>query len=695
MFLTFKNLFRIIFLTVIIFGGNYLLASETNGTVIDSANYKIARFVIPNGLGGVLLNNEAGYINFRPSFSNFYLRITDIEFTGYSWGDRVGYINFNSKNCDSDNNGLTDKGNFNFCSNGNEVSNFKVGNTAEGQLSGFAWGENTGWINFNSKVNCDKDNNNFSDLACGGDNTTTLNGDFKVKINSNGEFEGYAWSQNFGYIEFDCRVNGACIKTDWRPKSVRDSGNNSGGGSSTTPPVVVPPTEPVVPPVVVPPTEPIIPIVTPPVIPPTPPTDPILPPVDLIIPVIEPVNPPNNEGNPPNNNDEIPEPKTTGQAISDLIDAIFNPNANNPIVDQGEITSALNNALTNISQNIIGEKKTEAVKQYFEEKKEIVSNAVNTPVGNVTSKATTTVGVVSGAYLTTTTALFVNPLTLADLFLIPIRIWGLLMIALGIKKRNLPWGTVYDSVTKQPLDPAYVVLRDLTGNEVATSITDLDGRYGFLVPAGRYIMTAGKTNYTFPSTKLAGKSYDELYQDLYFSGIIDLKEGGVISKNIPMDPIKFDWNEFAKKDKKLMKFFSKRDIWISRISNFIFYFGFLLTIIIVMVSPNAYNFIILGVYLVMAILNNTILKPRSFGRIKYRENDTPLSFAIMRIFSKDSDREVIHKVTDKTGKYFCLIPNGLYYAKIENKNFDETYSPAHISGLIEVKKGYLNKEFHI
>lgn len=690
MSLTFKNLFIFIFVAIVISSSSLVYGSQSNGAVLDSDSYKTARFVIPNGTGGVTLNPEAGYINFRPSLADFYVRITDVELTGYAWGDRVGYINFNSKNCDADNNGVTDTGNFNFCSTGNTVSTFKVSNTEDGILSGFAWGENTGWINFNAKGNCDKDDNTFSDVSCGGNNTSTVNGTFKVIINGNGEFEGYAWSENFGYIEFNCNASGACVKTDWRPIDSRNYGSSGSAGGNATPPTVpvTPPVIPVIPPVVtpvIPVTLPVLPVVIPPTDPIIIPSDPISPPTDPII--------PNVIGDGDSNNIDVSEPRTTSQAISSLFNAIFNPKADN--LDYPSNDSAFSNAITNISDNIFGQNNTLAVKKYVEEKKEQVSDAINTPTGNATAKATTAAGVVSGAFISTTTALFVNPLTLADLFLIPIRLWGLLMIALGIKKRNLPWGTVYDSVTKQPLDPAYVVLSDLTGKEVATSITDLDGRYGFLVPAGRYIMSANKTNYTFPSVKLAGSTHDELYQDLYFSEIIELKEGGVISKNIPLDPIKFDWNEFAKKDKNLMKFFSSRSIWITRISNFIFYLGFILTIVIVFVSPNTYNYIILGIYILMLILKNTILKPRSFGRIKYKEDGTPLSFAIMRIFSPGSDREVIHKVTDQTGKYFCLIPNGLYYAKIENKNADQTYSPAHISGTIEVKKGYLNKEFDV
>ena len=81
--------------------------------------------------------------------------------------------------------------------------------------------------------------------------------------------------------------------------------------------------------------------------------------------------------------------------------------------------------------------------------------------------------------------------------------------------------------------------------------------------------------------------------------------------------------------------------------------------------------------------------------MKYKENGRPLSFAVMRIFSAGVDREVTHKITDQNGKYYCLVPNGLYYVKIENKNPDATYTLVYTSEQIEVKDGYINKIFEI
>lgn len=353
-------------------------------------------------------------------------------------------------------------------------------------------------------------------------------------------------------------------------------------------------------------------------------------------------------------------------------------NENNSNSTNDVITDIVSNTITNVS-----------------EVKSLATDILNTKEGEVTSKIITTTGAATGAFISIATGMFASPITFSELFLIPFRIWSLILTALGLKKKNVPWGTVYDSVTKQPLDPAYVILKDLDGNEVSTSITDLDGRYGFLVAPGNYKMSANKTNYEFPSKRLAGKTSDELYNDLYFDQIIQIEEGGVITKNIPMDPIKFDWNEFAKRDKKLMKFFKKRDLWISKISEILFFFGFIVAMIATFVAPAFYNIVILVIYVFLYISRKTILKPRAFGYIRQKFDKNPLSFAIIRAFFPGSDHEVVHKVADKTGKYYCLIPNGRYDIKIDNKNLDGTYSSININEPVEVKNGYINKKFEI
>ncbi len=309
--------------------------------------------------------------------------------------------------------------------------------------------------------------------------------------------------------------------------------------------------------------------------------------------------------------------------------------------------------------------------------------------GSVVSKIITTTGVVSGAVASSAFALNV------DFFSLPFKLWGLLLSVFGLKKRNRPWGTVYDSVTKQPIDPAYVILKNLQTNEELMSITDLDGRYGFLVSPGNYVLSANKTNYIFPSKKIANKTADVLYDNLYFGEELKLDEkNSLINKNIPLDPIKFDWNEFVKGKKKLMKFYSRREKIIKIMTDWMFRIGFLVSTVSLFLVPAPYNLIIFILYIILVFFKKFGPKPKALGSLIEGDN-SPLSFAIVRVIDSDLNVEITNKVADKMGKYYCLVPKGRYYIKIEKKNDDESYSLVFTSEIINADNGIINSNFII
>jgi hypothetical protein len=288
-----------------------------------------------------------------------------------------------------------------------------------------------------------------------------------------------------------------------------------------------------------------------------------------------------------------------------------------------------------------------------------------------------------------------NGAAAADIFFMPFKLWGLLLSILGLKKRNRPWGTVYDSVTKQPIDPAYVTLKNLKTGKEEMSITDLDGRYGFLVSKGKYILSANKTNYVFPSKKLAGKTADALYSNLYFGEELDISDPSVLlSKNIPLDPLKFDWNEFTKGQKKLMKFYSQKEKILRIITDWLFRIGFLVSLVSLFLVSAPYNLIIFGLYLVLYSLRKIGLKQKSLGSLTTKAGN-PLSFAIIRVFDAELKVEITNKVANKIGRYYCLVNKGKYYIKVEKKSGDEDYTEVFTSPVFEAKEGIINKSFVI
>lgn len=693
-----KIIYSIFVLTSIFCVPFLVNASMTNGTIDPSSH--ISTFA-------QLCLNDSCTDSTPPDYStwiNFYaatpaIHITDSELTGYFWGSKFGWVNLNNlANCDLDNNDFLDNNTRCHGDNATTVAtDFKVSNTSAGILSGWAWGENAGWINFNSKVNCDQDNNTYTDVICDGDNATTLDKDFKVIIDNTGHFSGHAWSQNFGYIKFNCNLGTPyCVNTDWRPISERSSSSSgSSGGSSST-------------------------------------------------------SSTSSTSSSTSSGGDTSTSSTSSAGGGDTSTSSTSTGGGGD-TSTSSTSSTGGGGDTSTSSGGGGDTSTSSgggsssggegsssgggsgsgggsssggsssggfvhivndglgfVKDYGKEviikkfvpayntAKKFTKDVITAPAGEKVTDVVSTAGVVSGVTVSIASGIFLNPLSLPELFLIPIRLWGLLLAALGIKKRNRPWGTVYDSVTKQPLDPAYVILKDMKGNEIATSITDIDGRYGFLIGPGEYYISSSKTNYKFPSEKLQTRNYDELYNDLYFGEKITItNDGEVIAKNIPLDQLNFDWNEYAKQKQHLTRFYNRRVKWLAYLSDGVFALGLAVTMIAVFLAPRVYNIVTLAMYIILFALKKTVLRPRPQGSVIDKVTKSPIQFAIVRVYSMATKHEMLHKITNNLGKYYCLIPNGTYFVTIEKKKSDGSYEKVYTSNSIDVKDGYLKTDFEL
>ena len=318
----------------------------------------------------------------------------------------------------------------------------------------------------------------------------------------------------------------------------------------------------------------------------------------------------------------------------------------------------------------------------------------DSPVGKITGLFAASAGMAAGAGQILT--FFPGITSLADLYLLLLRLIGSLLGWLGLRRQSKPWGTVYDSVTKRPLDPVYVTAHKDSpeGEEVGSAITDIDGRFGFFLPAGVYYLKAGKTHYRFPSTELAGRSSDELYSDLYFGEKIETSGEEVLNYNIPMDPVGFDWNEFAKNKQSLFKMHSDRETLKNRIFNTVFYLGFAFTGLLMIFSPSWLNGLILTVYVLI------LLWQWYFGVTQrpvqvIGPDGQPLPFAILRFHLADLDMEVKHVVSDALGRFYVLIRPGRYYVTVEEKLSDGSYRQIFRSGNWSLEKGVLEGDIVI
>lgn len=281
-----------------------------------------------------------------------------------------------------------------------------------------------------------------------------------------------------------------------------------------------------------------------------------------------------------------------------------------------------------------------------------------------------------------------------DFYLVLLRFFGLVLGWLGLRRRRRPWGTVYDAVTKQPIDPAVVTL--LAGQQtVATAITDIDGRYGFLVKPGRYHLSVNKTNYAFPSQQLRGQESDELYDQLYFGDDFSLTDETTIKLNMPLDPIKFDWNEFAKNKKDYLRFWGKREIWRQRIFLSWFFLGAGLALWQTLWQPSWYSITAVSIYLLIWGINYYWQKKHHITTVRRRHSGEPIPFAIIRVWLADLDQEIKSLTTNQLGRCYLLVRPGDYYLTVEEKNQQGVYEKIYRSGNLKLSKGILSGDIEI
>jgi len=101
-----------------------------------------------------------------------------------------------------------------------------------GNVSGFAWSSNIGWISFNSN-DCDNNGTIYSGTPAGCPSGNPYRS-YAVSIdNDTGNFSGYAWSSNIGWISFNrCGTDNNCSTNDGDTGNPPNSPTNDPGSGT-------------------------------------------------------------------------------------------------------------------------------------------------------------------------------------------------------------------------------------------------------------------------------------------------------------------------------------------------------------------------------------------------------------------------------------------------------------------------------
>lgn len=239
-----------------------------------------------------------------------------------------------------------------------------------------------------------------------------------------------------------------------------------------------------------------------------------------------------------------------------------------------------------------------------------------------------------------------------------------ILTLLGLRKKERVSGYVYDSLTKEPIGQAVVRVFTETHELVWTSVTDSNGY--FKTPEmddGEYYIKVIAKDYTFPSKVVFGRT-DFPLENVYHGDPFLTREEQVPEFSIPMD--QKDASNFRKKI--AMVFSRTKALW--KVAHaMLFFFGLLLSIYAVHITPVWWNYLILGLYIpaLIALLYSYFSKKSVYGVVKDSDGKY-VKGAIVGLTDKDYGKLASKRVTDRLGRYKFVVNRGSYELSILNSD---------------------------
>ncbi|MEI8130460.1 MAG: FG-GAP-like repeat-containing protein [bacterium] len=298
---------------------------------------------------------------------------------------------------------------------------------------------------------------------------------------------------------------------------------------------------------------------------------------------------------------------------------------------------------------------------------------------------------------TSISGLFLTSLSGLEFVFIPARLISLFVAGLGFKKNTPAWGKAYNSITKEPLDPVRITLIGSDGKQVAATLTNLSGSFGFSnVQPGTYTLVATKAHYAFPSKHAIHQDHDEVYRHINRGETITITQRGEIPRvNIPLDPENFDLAQFLSTQSTSLKLYSVSDRVIPLVTTLIFTLGSIGAVALFMLSFGPATASLVLFALCLYSVRRKSLDAIPFGYIFDAKTGVPISFGVIRISSRATGQDIVDCVLDATGKYSYPLPDGSYLLKVDRKLPNEGYHTIAKNIPVESRQGYLAQTLHL
>ncbi len=256
------------------------------------------------------------------------------------------------------------------------------------------------------------------------------------------------------------------------------------------------------------------------------------------------------------------------------------------------------------------------------------------------------------------------PLILLTLFW-PMDLWTLFLRLLygflyffGWHKRRRKWGVVYDSVSKQPIVGALVMLCKITDGRsrvIEMSVTTKDGEFQFMPQEGKYLIKVSKGGYLFPSLLIKGRGSDGEYMNQYHGEEFEIVENQEVMLCIALDRLAYRvsfWFFFQKYLKLAWNTLS----WCLLISAAIFAFRIWLS------TSWVFDFLIMAIYILLIIwnLSNGIGAHRKRSKVIEMTSGRGVGFASVAVYEAGTQVLVQRRVSDQKGWLVLRLSPGSY-----------------------------------
>ncbi len=231
------------------------------------------------------------------------------------------------------------------------------------------------------------------------------------------------------------------------------------------------------------------------------------------------------------------------------------------------------------------------------------------------------------------------------------------------------WGLIYDSKDSSPI--AFAVIRIFSGTDnklIKTTVSDLDGRYGFVLDPGKYKLEVGHQDYSFPvKDRMAIALQNDNH--IYTGGELLIKEAMSIDFNIPME---------GKEVKRAFSFRKLRKIWLNSgliklTQNMYFIYALLVLNCLMLLSRFNILFLLNAIYYGIFVIIHLVAyfrKPaRTWGNVLDSKSNKPIPYAFVKIFNKNTGALIDSKITDLNGRFQFYPKQGEYSAVVQAKGF--------------------------